>query len=107
MVKSPLVEVVGVKGQVRGAEGRDDFGFDVDDAVLILEFAGNEEELLAGDEQAVAVIEVGVNDDVGDAGFVFKGKEDEAEGGAGALTGDDAAGGRNAAAVRGLVESGG
>lgn len=65
----------------------------MDDAVLILEFAGDEEEFFAGDEETVAVVEVGVDDDVGDAGFVFQGEEDEAESGAGALAGYDATGG--------------
>ena len=78
----------------------------MDDAVLILEFAGDEEEFFAGDEESVAVVEVGVDDDVGDAGFVFEGEEDEAEGGAGALAGDDATGGGDSAAVGGVVELG-
>lgn len=39
------------------------------------------------------------DDDVGDAGFVFHGEKDEAFGGAGALAGDDAAGGSDPFAV--------
>src|SRR5579875_391314 len=99
-----LVEVVGPDGYVGGAEGEDEFGFHVDDAVLILELAGDEQEFFAGDEQAVAFVEIGVDDDVGDASLVLHGKKDEAEGGAGALAGDDAAGGGDAAAVGGVEE---
>ncbi len=98
-----LVEVVGAQGEVFGVEELEGLGFDVDDAVLVLEFAVDFEELAAGDEEAFAVVEVGVDDDVADAGFVFHGEEDEAEGGAGALPGDDGSGGGDEAAV-GLLE---
>jgi hypothetical protein len=63
-------------------------GFDVDDAVLILEFAGDEQETRAGDDDAVRLENIGGDDDVGDSGFVFKREEDEAFGGAGALAAD-------------------
>ncbi len=73
-----LVEVVGAEGQGGGFEEFESLGFDVDDAVLILQLAVDLEELAAGDEDAVGFIELRVDDDVGDAGFVLHGEEDEA-----------------------------
>lgn len=66
-------------------------GFDVNDTVLILQLAGDEQEARAGDNNAIPLEDVGRDDDVGDAGLVFEGEEDEAFGGAGALSGDDSA----------------
>jgi hypothetical protein len=75
----------------RGVEWLEVAGFDVDDAILILELAGDEHKARAGDDDAVRLEDVGSDDDVGDAGLVFKREKDEALGGAGALAGDYAA----------------
>jgi hypothetical protein len=68
--------------------------FDVEalrDAVLILEWSFDHEESAARDDDAILLKDVGREDDVGDAGFVFEREKDEALGGAWALAGDDAA----------------
>ena len=67
-------------------------GFDVNNSVLILERAFDQEEAIARYCDAVLLEYIGCEDDVGDAGFVFEGEKDEALGCAGALAGDDAAG---------------
>jgi hypothetical protein len=67
-------------------------GFDVNNSVLILERAFDQEESVASNDIAVLLEYIGCEDDVGDAGFVFEGEKYEALGCAGALAGDDAAG---------------
>ena len=61
-------------------------------AVLILERPFDQQEAAAGDDDAVALEDIGGEDDVGDAGFIFEGEEDEALGRAGPLACDDATG---------------
>src|SRR5665213_4009237 len=73
-------------------------------AVLILELAVNLEELSSRHQDALAFVELGMDDDVGDAGFVFHGQEDEAQGRAGTLTGYDRTGGTDSLAVRLLLQ---
>ena len=46
------------------------------------------------------LIKIWMDDDVGNAGFIFHGKEYKAEGCTGALTGDDATGSGDTTAVR-------
>lgn len=86
------------------AEAEEAFGLDGGDAVLLLHEAFDEEERRADDDEAVVVEEVGADDDVGDAGFIFEGEEDEALGGAWTLTGDDGAGDADAASVADAAE---
>ena len=83
-----------VRAHVGGGDvdGADAVRFDVDDAALDLERAFDVEETGAGNGHAIALEEIGRDDHVGYTGFVFHGKKDEAFGGAGALTGDDASG---------------
>ena len=67
------------------------FGQQVNDFPFALQYT--EDAKQAGGEEfaALAFGEVGVDDDVGEAGFVFDRQEDDAAGGAGALAaGDDA-----------------
>jgi len=73
-------------------EGDYSLGFDVNNSVLILERAIDQEKSVASNDNAVLLEYIGCEDDVGDAGFVFEGEKDEALGCAGALAGDDAAG---------------
>ena len=73
-------------------EWLDDTRFDVNDAVLILQLSSNGEKAAARDDEAVRLKDIGRDDDVGDAGFIFEGEKDEAFGGARALTGDDSSG---------------
>ena len=73
-------------------EGDYPLGFDVNNSVLILELAYDQEKSVACYNDAVLLEYIGCEDDVGDAGFVFEGEKDEALGCAGALSGDDAAG---------------
>src|SRR5260370_4695468 len=63
---------------------------DADDAVVLLQAAFDHEQRAGQDGAAVLLEGVGVDDDVGDAGLVLEGEEDEAFGGPGALA-DDAA----------------
>src|ERR1700744_5020956 len=93
------VEVVGANFEGAVGAGGKSHSFNVDDVVLILQGAFDQQEAAAGDEQAVAVVQVGSNDDIGDAGFVFHGDEDEAFSGARALAGDDASGGADVFAI--------
>ena len=73
-------------------EGDYSLGFDVNNSVLILERAIDQEKSVASNDNAVLLEYIGCEDDVGDAGFVFEGEKDEALGCAGALARDDAAG---------------
>ena len=66
-------------------------GFHMDDVVLILQWPFDQQEAAAGDGDHIPLIKVWRDDDVGDAGLVFHGEEDEAFRCSGALTGDDAA----------------
>ena len=99
------MKVVGGLGGDRGeAEGGDGIGFDVDDAVLDLELAGDAEGRLEVDDEAVS-FELGWrNDAVGDAGLVFERDEYKAFGGAGALAADHTAGDGDFGAVLGEGE---
>lgn len=85
-------------------DGADAMGFHMDDAVLYLQCAFDVEEARARNEDAFALEEVGGDDDVGNAGFVFHGEEDEAFGGAGALTGNYASGGADEGVAGGAGE---
>jgi len=86
------VKVMGTDVGACDVEGDYSLGFDVNNSVLILERAFNQEESVARHNDAVLLEYIGCEDDVGDAGFVFEGEKDEALGCAGALACDDAAG---------------
>jgi len=73
----------GAVGQ--GGELRHALGLDRGDAVLVLQHALDQQKRRLDDDQAIGGVEIGPDDDVGDAGFVFEGEEDEALGGARAL----------------------
>ena len=60
-------------------------------AILILQRAFCKDELAACDDQALPFIQIGCDDDIGDAGFVLHRKKDEPLGCAGPLPCDDAA----------------
>lgn len=66
-------------------------GLDVNHAVLFLDCAFDEEEPAARDDDAVLLEDIRSEDDVGDAGLIFEGEEDEALGSAWPLTRNDAA----------------
>ena len=61
--------------------------FDVHHAAGVLHCACDEQKPVAGNDQAVALKDIRCQNDIGDAGFVFKGEEDKAFGGSGALAG--------------------
>ena len=65
--------------------------FDVDDTILILEWSFDHEESGARDDDSILLEDVGRQDDVCDAGFVFEREKDKPFGGAWALTRDDTA----------------
>ena len=50
------MKIMGAYGDIGGMQGKDVFGFDVNDSVLILHFTGDKQELFACDQQAVALI---------------------------------------------------
>jgi hypothetical protein len=62
-------------------------------AVLVLQWAFREDELAACDNQALSLIQIGCDDDIGDASFIFHRQKDESLCCTGTLPGDDAAGG--------------
>ena len=66
------------------------FGSDGNDVVLILEYALDHQEALGDEENPIFLYEIGMNDGVGDARFVFDAEEYESLGSAGALTGNHA-----------------
>jgi len=72
--------------------------------VLMLQHAFNEQERLADHGHAVAIEQIGADDDVGDPGFVLEGEEDKPLGGAGPLARDDHAGDTHPASVARLRE---
>src|SRR5271166_3418340 len=67
------------------------FGADRDDVVLMLQDAFNGEEALARQEQTVLMKQVGRDDGVGHAGFIFQADKNKTFGGTRALADDDAA----------------
>ena len=64
----------------------------MNDLVDVLEGAVYEQEFGIGDQRAVGLVEVWVDDGIGDAGLVLEREKDEAVRGAGPLPGDDLAG---------------
>ena len=75
-------------------------GFDVNNSVLILERAFDQEKSVASNDNAVLLEYIGCEDDVGDACFIFQGKKHKALGGARTLAGDDAASDAYGAMIR-------
>jgi len=72
-------------------EGKDAFGFDGDDIILILQNAFDHEKAFGDQQKAIFVEQVGMDDRIGDSGFIFEAEEEKAFGGAGTLASDDAA----------------
>ena len=72
----------------------------MDNAVLVLQCALNQNKFAASDDYPLPLIEIGSDDDIGDARLVFHGEKDEALGRAWALPGDDTAGRAYIYAVR-------
>ena len=69
------------------------------DFPFALQYAEDAEQAGGEEFAALAFGKVGVDDDVGEAGFVFDGEEDDAAGGAGALAAGDDAGAAGRAVV--------
>ncbi len=74
-------------------------GEQVHDFSFALQHAEDAEEAGGEEFAALAFGEVGVDDDVGQPGFVFDGQEDDAAGGAGALAAGDDTGAAGGAVV--------
>ncbi len=87
-----LMEVMGHHGSGGHVQFLKVPGADMNDLVDVLERTFDQQEPGIGNEVAVGLIEIGVDDGVGDAGLVFDGEKDEAVSGAGPLAGDDLAG---------------
>ena len=77
-----------------------------DDAFLLLESAPDFEEGLLGDEEPFGLEEGGLDEGVGDAGFIFETDETVPFGRAGALSADDHADEGDALTGRGVHEIG-
>ena len=86
-----LVEIVRDGFGFRDEQRQHAFGFDGDDVVLILQDAFDGEKFLAGQQQAILMKQVGCDDGVGHAGFIFQADKHKSFGGAGTLADDDAA----------------
>lgn len=71
----------------------------MDDAVLILQCTFGKDELAACNHQPLPLIEVGRDDDIGDASFVFHRQKNKSHSRTGPLTSDDAASRPNENAV--------
>ncbi len=86
-----LMEIVRLKGNLFQAKDKlfQAFCANMDDTILVLESSMHEEESAACHKQAVVVVEVGMDDDVRDARFVFQAEEDKAKSRAWALASDD------------------
>ncbi len=83
-------------------------GQQVHDLSFALQYAEDAEEAGGEEFAALAFGEVGVDDDVGEAGFVLERQEDDAAGGAGALAaGDDAGTAGRAVVFQGAQRGGG
>src|SRR5260370_5273257 len=87
-----LMEIM--RAQIQAATGKRQQArcFDVDYAILILQKAFDKQKLALCHDEAIPLIEIRSNDDVGDPHFVFHRKKDEALGRAWPLPRDDAAG---------------
>ena len=79
-------------------------GQKVDDALLVLDTAGDAEKGLGAKKHQVALGDAGKDDDVGEPRFVFEGHEEDARGGGRALAADDEAGVVRAVSVGDAVE---
>ena len=95
------------EGGLAGEERLDFQGAEVEDAFVELDDAVDDERRLFDDAEAAALEELGRDDNVGDAGFVFQAEEEDAVSGAGTLAADDGSAGADAQAIRGLFEIGG
>jgi len=98
------VEVVGAHVGGGDVDGLDAVCFYVNYAALHLKSSFDIEEASAGDDDSIALEEIGSDDYVCDASFVFERQEDEALGSAGTLTSDDTAGDADVAVVFELRE---
>ena len=79
-------------------------GLHVNHSVLILQRALNQQKLAARDHQAVALVNIGSHDHVGDAGFIFHREKDESLRGSRPLPGDHAAGRAHKHAVAAIAQ---
>ena len=86
------VEVMRSHDGARDVEWKNNLGFDMNHAVLVLECPFDAQKAAAGNNHAVALENVRGEDNVGDARFVFEGEKDKSLGGAGTLARDDATG---------------
>src|SRR5688572_8112809 len=87
---SPKI-VRGLRGDRGFGESFDFFRFDVDDAMLILQFPGDAERGFLRDHETAGLEERWNDNHVGDARFVFEADEDKTFCGARTLTADDRA----------------
>ncbi len=83
-------------------------GQQVHDLPFALQYTEDAEEAGGEEFSALAFGEVGVDDDIGEAGLVFDGQENDTAGGAGALAaGDDAGAAGRAVVFQGAQRGGG
>ncbi len=72
------MEIMGADVGAGDFEGSDSLCLHVNHSVLILQRTFDPEKPAARDDDAIALKDIRRNDDVGDAGFIFEGKKDEA-----------------------------
>src|ERR1035437_505408 len=86
------MEIVSSDFDIRDVEAEDTLRLHVDYTILVLQWTFDTHEATARNHNAVLLKHVGSEDDVGDARFIFKRKEDEALGSARPLPCDHATG---------------
>jgi hypothetical protein len=90
----PLVEVVRLHGSCRHTQFLDVPGSNVNYLIDVLESTFDEQKLGVRHKRPVSLVKFRIDDGIGDAGFVFDGKKDEAVSSARTLSRNHAA--RNA-----------
>lgn len=99
-----LMEIVGGHFGSGDIERNNSIGFDVDYSILILQRTFNLEEAAARNDDAIALKDVRGNDDIGDAGFIFEGKEDKSLGCAWPLPCDNTPGNSDKVIARSVTQ---
>src|SRR6185437_8851648 len=96
---SMSVEIVGRNFGGADLQRLHPVGLNRDHVVEILQGSFNQQELLANQQQAIVLEQIGSDDGIGNASFVFQAEEDKSVSGAGTLAGNHAASDTHAPAI--------